>query len=279
MENTVGIKIDYLKERENPEQIFIAMAHYISAYKEFGELLAEATGYNFKYELILKGIETGSIKAVLGSITNGFSSFLEKQSSEFLNDLIFTNEIISPEQVNDLAELQERRIEKENISISPYINRVSLAKILQELSAANEMLNPQEKAEIENIKAEGSNVININTNMRFLGDPETMFDEHNPMKYRGKDCLDIIKPVNFGDAQWQVRSRTTHKTFMATIGHKDWLKKYQSGDLPIITAKHCMLVEIYYELDNKHKKLPIKKAIITKVLKLIPSSEVQDALL
>ena len=279
MENPIGIKINFLKERDNPEQIFTAMAHYISAYKKYGELLAEATGYDFKHELILKDIKTGSIKAILSSISNGFSSFFEKQTSDFINDLIGEDEIISPKQVNDLAEKQEKRIEQENLNISPHINRISLAKILKELSAANEMLYPQEEAEIENITGMGSNVVRLNTSMRFLGDPDTMFDEYSPMQYRGKDCLDIIKPVNFGDAQWQVRSRTTHKTFMATIGHKDWLKKYQNGEIPIITAKHCMLVEIYYELDKKKKKAPIKKAIITKILKLIPSSEVQDALL
>ncbi|WP_434747231.1 hypothetical protein [Pantoea sp. Lu_F5_004] len=279
MENAVGIKIDYEKNRNNPEQIFSAMALYISAYKKYCNLIAKEAGSELNYNLCLKDIEKGSIKALLGSISSCFHSLITKQSNGLFEDLTDEDDIISPNQVDSLARKQENKMEKINGDISFYIDRVEFAKILQEISAANEMLYRDERAEIETFGNSGNNIILLNTKMRFFGDPETMFDEHNIMSYRGRDSLDIIKPVNFGDSQWQVRSRTTHKTFMATIGDKEWLKLYQNGEIPIITAKYCMLVDMYCELDKKNKKPIIKKALIIKVIKVIPSSEAQDALL
>ncbi len=279
MESAVGIKIDYKKNRNDPEQIFSAMALYISAYKKYGKLLAGEVESGVEYKLFLQDIQKGSIKALLGSLSNGLSSLITKQSNELFEDLIDEEHIVSPEQVNNLAHKQEVKMEKINGDISFYIDRIEFAKVLQEISAANEMLYRDEKAEIETFSNTNSNIIRLNTKMRFFGDPETMFDKHKHFPYRGRDSLDIIKPVNFGDSQWQVRSRTTHKTFMATIGDKEWLRSYQNGEIPIITAKYCMLVDIYCELDKQGKKAHIKKAIITKVLKVIPSSEAQDALL
>ncbi|AUY23585.1 hypothetical protein [Mixta calida] len=279
MESAVGIKIDYEKNRNNPEQIFSAMALYISAYKKYGNLIAKEVGSELNYNLCLQDIEKSSIKALLGSISNSFNSLITKQSNGLFEDLIDEEDILSPDQVDDLARKQESKMEKATGDISFYIDRVEFAKILQEISAANEMLYRDEKAEIETFGNSNNNIIRLNTRMRFFGDPETMFDEHKLISYRGRDSLDIIKPVNFGDSQWQVRSRTTHKTFMATIGDKQWLKLYQNGEIPIITAKYCMLVDMYCELDKKNKKTIIKKAIIIKVLKVIPSSEAQDALL
>lgn len=279
MENAVGIKIDYKKNRDNPEQIFSAMALYISAYKRYGQLLAEASDDKIEYELRLQDIQRGSIKALLGCLGNGFNSLIIKMSSELINDLTDEDEIISPEQVDNLANKQEARIEKDIGNISFYINRVEFARILRDLSSANELLYYDEKAEIENNNPDENNIVHINTRMRFLGDPDTMFNKNHPLIYRGRDSLDIIKPVNFGDSQWQVRSRTTNRTFMASIMHKEWLRAYQNGEIPLITARYCMIAEIYYEADKKNKKCPIKNAVIIKVFKLVPSSEDQDALL
>ncbi|WP_409075042.1 hypothetical protein ACF2G4_14555 [Pantoea sp. C3] len=279
MENAVGIKIDYLKNRDNPEQVFSAMALYISAYKQYGQLIAQASNDNIEYELRLQDIEKGSIKALLGSIGNGFGSFITKMSSDLMNDLVEIEEIILPEQVDDLAKKQERRMEENTGNISFYINRVEFAKVLKNLSAANELLYKDEKAEIESINPNDNNIVHINTRMRFLGDPDTMFNIKNPMFYHGRDCLDIIKPVNFGDSQWQVRSRTTNRTFMASIMHKEWLRAYQNGEIPLITARYCMIAKIYYEVDQKNKKSPVKNALIVEVLKVVPSNEDQDALL
>ena len=36
----LSIKLDYLKDRRNPAEIFEAMALYINAYRDFGQLLS-----------------------------------------------------------------------------------------------------------------------------------------------------------------------------------------------------------------------------------------------
>ncbi|NTZ46387.1 hypothetical protein FCM30_11575 [Lelliottia aquatilis] len=107
MESQISIKIDYNSDRKNPEDIFSAMALYISAQKKYGNLLADSLDLDVKYELILSDIEKGSIKSVLNSIANGLGQFINVQSMRLINDLIDINELDSTEKIEELIEFQE----------------------------------------------------------------------------------------------------------------------------------------------------------------------------
>ena len=93
-----------------------------------------------------------SIKALLGSISNSFNSLITKQSNGLFEDLIDEEDILSPDQVDDLARKQESKMEKATGDISFYIDRVEFAKILQEISAANEMLYRDEKLRLKRLE-------------------------------------------------------------------------------------------------------------------------------
>jgi hypothetical protein len=57
MESHISIKIDYNVDRRNPEDIFSAMALYISSQKKYGQLLAKALDLDVNYDLVLSDIE------------------------------------------------------------------------------------------------------------------------------------------------------------------------------------------------------------------------------
>ncbi|EFT4230478.1 hypothetical protein HVE81_004290, partial [Salmonella enterica] len=53
MNPELSIKIDYLKDRHNPEEVFEAMALYINAYRDFGQVLSNSIGIkaDFNFQL------------------------------------------------------------------------------------------------------------------------------------------------------------------------------------------------------------------------------------
>ncbi|USR59931.1 hypothetical protein NFJ01_16920 [Lelliottia amnigena] len=115
--------------------------------------------------------------------------------------------------------------------------------------------------------------------MRVSVAPEEMLIKGEHIINTTKDYLDIIKPVNFGDSQWLVRSRTTGKQYLAFMEDKPWLNRYQTGKLPVITAKYCMIAIVKLDVFKTKRKTEIKRAEILKVVSIVSSDEVQNDLL
>ncbi|XQW87036.1 hypothetical protein ACOYXV_09695 [Aeromonas veronii] len=44
MKTELSIKLEYLKDRSNPAEVFEAMASYINAYQDLGQLLSSSIG-------------------------------------------------------------------------------------------------------------------------------------------------------------------------------------------------------------------------------------------
>ncbi|EBG3731167.1 hypothetical protein FIX40_21740, partial [Salmonella enterica] len=65
MNPELSIKIDYLKDRHNPEEVFEAMALYINAYRDFGQVLSNSIGIKADFNFQLNEIKSGSILSKL----------------------------------------------------------------------------------------------------------------------------------------------------------------------------------------------------------------------
>ncbi|MCG7781893.1 hypothetical protein [Lelliottia amnigena] len=279
MESQISIKIDYNSERKNPEDIFSAMALYISAQKKYGNLLADSLDFDVKYELVLSDIEKGSIKSILNSVANGLGQFINNQSMSLINDLICIDELDSTEKIESLIERQESKIKEECNKISPHLDKVKFAEIISDISSANQLLEKGEEVVISHKTSEYDNIYYLNTKMRVSVAPEEMLIKGEHIINTTKDYLDVIKPVNFGDSQWLVRSRTTGKQYLAFMEDKPWLNRYQTGKLPVITAKYCMIAIVKLDVFKTKRKTEIKRAEILKVVSIVSSDEVQNDLL
>ena len=231
-----------------------------------------------KYELILSDIEKGSIKSVLDSIANGLGQFINNQSMNLINDLINIDELDSTEKIENLIDLQESKIKEESNKISPHLDRVKFAEIISDISSANQLLEKGEEVVINHKTSGYDNIYYLNTKMRVSVAPEEMLIKGEHIINTTKDYLDIIKPVNFGDSQWLVRSRTTGKQYLAFMEDKSWLNRYQTGKLPVITAKYCMIAIVKLDAFKTKRKTEIKRAEILKVVSVISSDEAQNDL-
>jgi hypothetical protein len=278
MDSFISIKIDYKHNRKNPEDIFKAMSLYISAQKKYGNLLAKSLDLNVDYELTLSDVEKGSIKSVLGSIAGGIGSFINKQSISLVSDLIDIESLDSPDKIESLIVSQENKLKDDAGVISPHLDRVIFTEIISEMSSANDLLEVDEIVEIGHTSNNQYQSEYLNTRMRVNISPDQMLSRGENIIITNKDYLDVIKPVNFGDLQWLVRSRTTGKQYLAFMGDKEWLGKYQSGLIPAITAKYCMIAFVKLNVYKVNKKSDIKRAEILHVIKIVSSDEVQNEL-
>lgn len=264
---------------EKIQKMFFRQWHYISAQKKYGNLLAKSLDLDITYDLVLSDIERGSIKSILGSIANGLSVFINHQSMSLISDLVDVEHLDSTEKIESLIESQEIKIQKTHNKISPHLDRVKFTEVISDIASANQLLEKGEKVEIGHKTSDDNNVYYLNTNMRLSVLPEEMLIKGEHIISTSKDYLDIIKPVNFGDSQWLVRSRTTAKQYLAFMEDKDWLMKYQTGQIPAITARYCMIALIKIEAYKTKRKIDIKRANIVKVLDLISSDDIQNELL
>lgn len=107
MKPELSIKLDYLDDRQNPAEIFEAMAGYINAYRDFGQLLSGSVGFNTDFEFQLSGIEEGSIlsklSALSGRIDQVFEAAFYNSGNDLFDELTNVDITESEEQVEELA--------------------------------------------------------------------------------------------------------------------------------------------------------------------------------
>ena len=136
------IKLKYLENRNNPAEVFEAMALYINAYKDFGQLLTNSVGLKLDFQFQLNDIEKSSILSKLSALPNSIDAMLEKafysSGNSLFQALKETNETKSEEQVESVAVSIESTL-ADNIKYKiadPYIDRQNLAYVLKGFSAA-----------------------------------------------------------------------------------------------------------------------------------------------
>lgn len=268
-DDNVYIRIDNKKNREDVHELFTAMGCYMHAIEDFNRLIIHSVEPNASYKFGLKGVEDGSIiskvSSVMQNIAGRVSGLIDAAAMREVSSLTqSSNEIRDPKDVEDLARTLENKIAEElnlDDSTTPFIDPVKLADILMLISEGNEKLWDGEKVEIGNY----GNVIPINTKFRSKV-PASKMILTGKEPYKGYDNVKVIRPCNFGDAMWDLKSTVTNDSYSARF-HKDcdWLSRYQSGEFPTVTAKHTLKIQVEYDKYITGKNHVIKNAMIKSV--------------
>lgn len=251
MKPELSIKLDYLEKRQNPAEVFEAMAMYINAYRDFGQLLSGSVGVTTDFDFELNGIEKGSIlsklTAIPGKIDQMFEAAFYNSGNGLFKELTDVEVTESEEQVEGLAADLETSLAENlpNQIADPHIDRQGLANVLQKFSIANQKIKDGESVIIKNGEKE-EHECKLNTSWRFNGNPKEMFQgEVNSQEF--DDKLYVKVSVNEGNSVWSFRSLLLDKGFSARITHKDWLERYQDGLVPPIGPKD--IIEARVALD------------------------------
>lgn len=205
------------------------------------------------------------LKSGVPHISNAFAGAVHATAIKEIEAVLKSNsEISTPKQIHDLSHTLEDQI-RTNASIAsdvhPYVDPVKLAEVLELITRGNELLYEGERVEVH----EGSNVVSFNTGFRSKIRASKM-GLTKKESYRGIDEVKVIRPCNFGRSQWEVKSTITGDTYCAHFDVKcDWLERYQSGKIPVVTAKHTLRIVVSYDKYIVDKKNIIKNAVISSV--------------
>lgn len=252
MKPELSIKIDYLKNRHNPAEVFEAMALYINAYRDFGQVLSNSIGLKTDFDFQLNDIERGSILSKLsiipGKIDELLASAFFNSGEELFKELIDVGSTETEEQVESLAATLETVL-AENLPqqiVDPNVDRQNLAFALEKFSAANQKIRPNESVIISNNSNKGQG-FKFNTKWRFNGKPKEMFLGKTESRELD-DKLYVIVSVNEGHSVWTFRSINLDKRLSGRITHKEWLERYQEGLIQAIGPKDLIEAKITYDI-------------------------------
>lgn len=252
MNPELSIKIDYLKDRHNPEEVFEAMALYINAYRDFGQVLSNSIGIKADFNFQLNEIKSGSILSKLsvipGKIDEILANAFYNSGDELFRELTDIETTDTEEQVETLAVNLETALAKnlpQQIA-DPNIDRQNLSFALEKFSTANQKIKPNESVIITSNSNNNQN-FKFNTKWRFGGKPREMFlgsTESTELN----DKLYVTVSVNEGNSVWSFRSISLDKRLSGRITHKEWLERYQDGLIPAIGPKDIIDAKITFDI-------------------------------
>ncbi|EMD5436274.1 hypothetical protein VRL90_001278 [Salmonella enterica] len=252
MNPELSIKIDYLKGRHNPEEVFEAMALYINAYRDFGQVLSNSIGIKADFNFQLNEIKSGSILSKLsvipGKIDEILANAFYNSGDELFRELTDIETTDTEEQVETLAVNLETALAKnlpQQIA-DPNIDRQNLSFALEKFSTANQKIKPNESVIITSNSDNNQN-FKFNTKWRFGGKPREMF-LGSTESIELNDKLYVTVSVNEGNSVWSFRSISLDKRLSGRITHKEWLERYQDGLIPAIGPKDIIDAKITFDI-------------------------------
>ncbi|EFO8334497.1 hypothetical protein ACMCOF_001125 [Salmonella enterica] len=252
MNPELSIKIDYLKDRHNPEEVFEAMALYINAYRDFGQVLSNSIGIKADFNFQLNEIKSGSILSKLsvipGKIDEILANAFYNSGDELFRELTDIETTDTEEQVETLAVNLETALAKnlpQQIA-DPNIDRQNLSFALEKFSTANQKIKPNESVIITSNSDNNQN-FKFNTKWRFGGKPREMF-LGSTESIELNDKLYVTVSVDEGNSVWSFRSISLDKRLSGRITHKEWLERYQDGLIPAIGPKDIIDAKITFDI-------------------------------
>lgn len=252
MNPELSIKIDYLKDRHNPAEVFEAMALYINAYRDFGQVLSNSIGIKADFNFQLNEIKSGSILSKLsvipGKIDEILANAFYNSGDELFRELTDIETTDTEEQVETLAVNLETALAKnlpQQIA-DPNIDRQNLSFALEKFSTANQKIKPNESVIITSNSNNNQN-FKFNTKWRFGGKPRKMFLGSTESRELN-DKLYVTVSVNEGNSVWSFRSISLDKRLSGRITHKEWLERYQDGLIPAIGPKDIIDAKITFDI-------------------------------
>lgn len=272
--NQFEIYIDYDKDADNPERVFLALADIVSELSNFDKIICESLAIKVESKIVLDKVESGSVRAF-------FTNVLEHIDDESLKKLDWHGIVGSilvdgkyllidalkekPNKQNvDIKQLQEdifqlsKPITEGTLKTNNYIPSVKLAKTMNNLNIAFGHLTAGDK--IKYMTKE--HTIDTKYNPAYtLAYEKTQLIEQN-MVTNQKVTLVIKKPDLLGDSQWEFKFNGN--TMKAKIEDENWLTKFQNGDFSI-QAKDSIECDLRIETNDIPES---KSEVIYTILKV-----------
>lgn len=276
--NQFEIYIDYDKNADKPERVFLSLAKLVSEFSSFDSLICDSLSIQVNSKIVLDKIENGSVKAFFRQaieciddeplsnldIKGIIGHVLVKGKYKLLDALKETPE----KQVVDIKQLQNDIFEStKDIKVSPlqvnkYIPPIKLAKCLDGVNTAFGHLTANDR--VKYITKDNSLDTKFNPTFSMAYEKTLLIEQNMINTY--KVILIVKKPDLLSDSQWSFKYKD--KPINAKIEDEDWLTKFHNREV-LIQSKDS----IECDLQIQTKEIPNAKTetvyIVTKVHRVI----------
>ncbi|XDF80100.1 hypothetical protein AAFX60_017125 [Aliivibrio fischeri] len=278
-EESFEIRLDYKPCVGKPERVFLAMAAYVSAFESLTYTVGKAVDADLNFTYELSAVETGSLKSVIkcGSKIKLIAEAIGSIPRLIANSMVGLDEFDSEESIDkSVCKIEDDLMTQDKVEFPNQINidRYQYAKDIKKLCQASELLVDGETIDIQTPAS--SNVVYLNTKVRFDKDVDDLFVEHSTTVKRTETLL-VKKPEFLGDSQWDFKSVERNTVFSASIEHKEWLSRYQKCELGHLDPGDALIAFISYDackLKNA-KSFTNRNYKVLHVEKVIKGKEVQ----
>lgn len=240
-DNQFEIYIDYDKEADNPERVFLTLARLVSEFANFDNIICESLAVKVQSKMVLDKVENGSIKAFFTqciesiddeSLTKldwkGIIGHILVQSKYKLLDALKDkpdNKTVDIKNLQDsISELSKPLIEgtlKTNNEIPPF----RLAKCLDGVNNAFGNLTLKDK--VKYITNSNSIDTHHNSNFSMAYEKAQLIEKDLINTYNA--ILVVKKPDFLSNSQWEFKYND--KCINATIADEQWLSKFQNREI------------------------------------------------
>ncbi|WP_273057564.1 MULTISPECIES: hypothetical protein [Shewanella] len=248
----ITLRLEHLKMRNCPEDMILALHCYTRAYRKFVELLGEQIEPESLAVFQLDHIEEGSVKlknkvGYKPSITNFIGFMLTKLLVDDATDenLESKAQVLETETAGFIRKLGDAS-DKDLIGHhDPYVDRITLAEIMKDISDGGQLLMPKEHFEVieESDDSLPKNVIKFEPEFRSHVSISDL-KKSKPEPFNGPDTIIALRPCNVGYSSWYVESVVTKRKFFVRIEDSEWLTKYQSGRMSVVRANDLISVNL-----------------------------------
>lgn len=233
-----ALKIDFIKDSEDPARVFRCMSGMIQAFSEFDLHVAKTIDIETSPILLLQDIESGSLVTWLKNSLKGipdealkemewkriFGQFLYESRNSFVEWLENRETINSRGEIQELQEIILEKAEKSNLNHIPAYSPPSPQQILSSASslkkAVNNLSNKDKSIFISRDKEK-------NINQKFQISEATIKEllTLREITQEQEAILLVKKPDYLGKSKWVFRYKG--HLVEAHIAHAEWIGGFQ----------------------------------------------------
>lgn len=242
--NQFEIYIDYDKDSENPERVFLSLAKLVSEFANYDNIICESLPIKVNSRMLLDKVDNGSIKAI-------FKQAIELIDDESLSNLDIKGiighilvkgkykllEALNEEQndtISNIKVLQDnlfemsKKVKNNNLQTPNYIPPIKLAKCLDGTNTALRYLNDKDR--VKYITSDKSIETRFNPTFSIAYEKTQLIEQEMTKKY--KTQLTVKKPDLLSDSsQWEFKYKDS--CIKARIEDTEWLSKFQNREISI----------------------------------------------
>lgn len=282
MSVSYSIRIDFDKNEDRPERVFLAMAAYIEGFSELQEAFIKGYDKNIEFTSSLCSTREGSCIADIGA------KIKEKIRNTDMNrifDAIYIGlkkEIAITEKVDAESDVKKfadnvYAVAANQSSFLPFLcegdaNLVNIANALNKIHKAKGLLHPNDLVQF----GRGLDFENISENFSCPRTGEQIFED-SVVSFPSKELFIVRRASYVENLQWDFECNTRKpKNFSAKMLDRTWFKKWISHEEEIWPGDALHVLTTTTKKFNTAKKHPSYETEIVKVLRVIPHNDIEQ---